>query len=386
MIRSNQNIKSNTKADTFSVNEVNSFENVDSNSVPLQGSGVIIAISMGDPAGIGPEICVKALQNADVYLRCQPIVVGDAEVIRQAALLLKSDLKINAISSVKEAVSAFGTVDVFDLKNVDLTELQPGVVSAMAGNAAFEAVYKVIELALSNEVDATVTAPINKESIHKAGHNFSGHTEIYAHYTNTAKFAMLLADENLRVIHATTHVSLRRACDLCKKERVLEVISLLDDACKQFGIAQPRIAVAGLNPHAGENGLFGDEEINEIIPAIEEARSKGYTVEGPVPPDTMFVKAVQGKYDGCVAMYHDQGHIPFKLEGFQWDNEKQTMKSVKGVNITLGLPIIRTSVDHGTAFEIAGRGIASPDAMLVAIDYAVLMAKNRNVLKSKNNL
>ncbi len=337
----------------------------------------IIAISMGDPAGIGPEICIKALQNKNVYERCKPIVVGDASVMQQTSDLLISGLNINAVSSVKEAKFQFGTVDVYDLRNVNMNKLQPGVVSAMAGNAAFEAVRKVIELALANEVDATVTAPINKESIHKAGHHFSGHTEIYAHYTNTSKYAMLLADENLRVIHVTTHVSLRRACDFCKKERVLEVISLLDNACKQFGIPQSRIAVAGLNPHAGENGLFGDEEINEIIPAIEEANRNGFIVEGPVPPDTMFVKAVQGKYDGCVAMYHDQGHIPFKLEGFKWDNEKQTMKSVKGVNITLGLPIIRTSVDHGTAFEIAGKGIASADAMMVALDYAILMAKNR---------
>lgn len=338
----------------------------------------IIAISMGDPAGIGPEICIKALQNKDVYEQCKPIVAGDAKVMRQAAEQLNSNLIINAVSSVADAKFELGTVDVYDLNNVDMDELKPGVVSAMAGNAAFEAVRKVIDLALTNEVDATVTAPINKESIHKAGHHFSGHTEIYAHYTNTNKYAMLLADENLRVIHATTHVSLRQACDLCKKARVLEVISLLYDACIQFGIENPRIAVAGLNPHAGENGLFGDEEIKEIIPAIEEAKSKGFIVEGPLPPDTMFVKAVQGKYDGCVAMYHDQGHIPFKLEGFQWDNEKQTMKSVKGVNITLGLPIIRTSVDHGTAFEIAGQGIASHDAMMVALDYAILMAKNRN--------
>ena len=356
-------------------------ENIQNNTnfnSPLGVGGLpLIGISMGDPAGIGPEICIKALSDISVYERCKPIVVGDAEVMTQAVNFLNSDLKINPVSDIQAAKFEFGTVDVFDLKNVELSELKLGEVSAMAGNAAFEAVQKVIDLALLKEIDATVTAPINKESIHLAGHKFSGHTEIYAHFTNTAKYAMLLADDNLRVIHATTHVSLRRACDLCKKDRVLEVISLLNDACVQFGIAKPRIAVAGLNPHAGENGLFGDEEINEIIPAINEANKQGFSVEGPIPPDTMFVKAVQGKYDGCVAMYHDQGHIPFKLEGFQWDNEKQTMKSVKGVNITLGLPIIRTSVDHGTAFEIAGRGIASPDAMLVAIDYAILMAKNK---------
>lgn len=338
----------------------------------------IIGISMGDPAGIGPEIIVKAFLKKEVHDRCRPLVVGDAAVMKHAVKLLGATLNVVSINTVSEAVFSQETLNVFDLKNVITAELQPGEVSAMSGNAAFEAVRTVIDLALKGEIDATVTAPINKESIHKAGHHFSGHTEIYAHFTKTDKFAMLLADENLRVIHATTHVSLRKACDLCKKTRILDVIKLLDDACKQFGIAKPRIAVAGLNPHAGENGLFGDEEILEIIPAIKEANENGFTVEGPIPPDTMFVKAVQGKYDGCVAMYHDQGHIPFKLEGFQWDNEKQTMKSVKGVNITLGLPIIRTSVDHGTAFEIAGKGIASADAMLVSIDYAIRMAQNRN--------
>lgn len=336
-----------------------------------------IGISMGDPAGIGPEIIVKTLGLKDVYERCSPLVVGDAETMRNEVKSLNSTLKINSIQNIADAKFQFGTIDVFDLKNVDSNTLQPGVVTAMAGKAAFEAVIKNIELALSKDIDATVTAPINKESIHKAGHKYSGHTEIYADYTNTKKYAMLLADENFRVIHVSTHVSLRQACDLCKKDRVFEVITLLDDACKKFGIENPRIAVAGLNPHAGENQLFGDEEVDEIIPAMEEAKKLGIDAQGPFPPDTMYVKAVQGKFDGCVAMYHDQGHIPFKLEGFKWDNEKETMKSVKGVNITLGLPIIRTSVDHGTAFEIAGQGIASADAMLVAIDYAIVMAKHK---------
>lgn len=336
-----------------------------------------IGISMGDPAGIGPEIIIKTLALNQVYSQCNPLVVGDAAVLEREAKALNSTITINSIQAVNEAKFTPGIIDVYGLKNVNLNELQPGVVSAMAGKAAFEAVVKVIELALTNEIDATVTAPLNKESIHKAGHHFSGHTEIYAHYTNTSKYAMLLADENFRVIHVSTHVSLRQACDLCKKDRVIEVISLLNEACLKLGIKKPKIAVAGLNPHAGENGLFGEEEITEIIPAIAQANQLGINAEGPFPPDTMFVKAVQGKFDGCVAMYHDQGHIPFKLEGFKWDNEKQTMKSVKGVNITLGLPIIRTSVDHGTAFEIAGMGIASADAMMVAIDYAIVMAKHR---------
>lgn len=337
----------------------------------------IVSISMGDPAGIGPEITVMALSEPSVYQRCRPMVVGDAGVMAKAVELLHAGLKINAIHEVKAARFEYGTIDVYDLANVDIEKLEYGVVSAMCGHAAFEAVRTNIELALRHEVDATVTAPINKEAIHVAGHNFSGHTEIYAHFTNTKNYAMLLADESLRVIHVSTHVSLREACDRAKKERVLNVIGLLHDACRQFGIEHPRLAVAGLNPHSGENGLFGREEIEEIIPAIEAARAKGYEIDGPVPPDTIFAKAVQGKFDGCVAMYHDQGHIPFKLVGFKWNNEKQKMDSVKGVNITLGLPIIRTSVDHGTAFEIAGRGIASPDAMLISIDYALKMAQNR---------
>ncbi|MBP5171365.1 MAG: 4-hydroxythreonine-4-phosphate dehydrogenase PdxA [Bacteroidales bacterium] len=337
----------------------------------------IVSISMGDPAGIGPEITVMALSEPSVYQRCRPMVVGDAGVMAAAVGLLHAGLKINAIHEVGAARFEYGTIDVYDLANVDIDKLEYGVVSAMCGHAAFEAVRTNIELALRHEVDATVTAPINKEAIHVAGHNFSGHTEIYAHFTHTKNYAMLLADESLRVIHVSTHVSLREACDRAKKERVLNVIGLLHDACRQFGIEHPRLAVAGLNPHSGENGLFGREEIDEIIPAIQAAREKGYDVEGPVPPDTIFAKAVQGKFDGCVAMYHDQGHIPFKLVGFKWNNEKQKMDSVKGVNITLGLPIIRTSVDHGTAFEIAGRGIASPDAMLISIDYALKMAQNR---------
>jgi 4-hydroxythreonine-4-phosphate dehydrogenase len=216
-----------------------------------------------------------------------------------------------------------------------------------------------------------VTNPINKGAIHAAGHHFSGHTEIYAHYTNSPKFAMLLADEKMKVIHVSTHVSLRKACDLVKKDRVLETIRLLNDGLKMIGIEQPRIGVAGLNPHAGDGGLFGDEEVLEIIPAISLAKTEGIKAEGPFPPDTLFALAQGGRFDGCVAMYHDQGHIPFKLTGFEWDEKSGSMKSVKGVNITLGLPVIRTSVDHGTAFEIAGKGIASPDALVYAIEYAL---------------
>ncbi|GAB3649312.1 4-hydroxythreonine-4-phosphate dehydrogenase PdxA [Echinicola sediminis] len=337
----------------------------------------IIAITMGDPAGIGPEIIVKSFLHGGIHENCKPLVVGDAQTIALMAERLGVDLKVNAIQTVGDANFDPGAIDVFDLDNVDQDQLKMGKVSAMAGNAAFEAVKKTIELALAEEVDATVTAPINKESINLAGHHYAGHTEIYAEFTGTEKFAMLLVEQNLRVIHVTTHVPLRQACDLVKKDRVLDVIRLLHDACVQFGIEAPRIGVAGLNPHAGDGGLFGTEDDQEILPAVEEAKAQGFVTEGPVPPDTLFAKAVQGYYDGCVAMYHDQGHIPFKMVGFKWNNETKTMESVKGVNITLGLPIIRTSVDHGTAFEIAGQGIASEDALNLAIDYAIPMAQNR---------
>lgn len=334
-----------------------------------------IGITMGDPASIGPEIAVKAMDRA--WAICRPLVVGDAGVFRATIERLGMPMKVRAVTSVQEARFEAGVMDVLDMKTVDRGRLVMGEISAMAGHASFEAVRKVIELAMSGEIDATVTGPINKKSINDAGHHFAGHTEIYAHYTGTSKYGMLLVEDNLKVIHVSTHVSLRQACDLVKKERVLAVIGLLRDGLTQLGETNLKIGVAGLNPHAGDSGLFGTEDDLEILPAVEEARRLGYDVEGPVPPDTLFAKAVTGYYGGVVAMYHDQGHIPFKLSGFKWNAEKQRMDSVKGVNITMGLPIIRTSVDHGTAFEIAGKGIASPDAMVLAIEAAVRLTKSR---------
>ena len=337
----------------------------------------IIGITMGDPASIGPEIAVKALLNDRIHAICRPLLVGDAAVFNDIVKRLKLPVVVNAISNVQAATFKPGTVDVLDLQNVDLGKLVFGEISAMAGNASFEAVKKVIDLAMVGEVDATVTGPINKKSINEAGHHFAGHTEIYAHYTGTKKYAMLLVEENMRVIHVSTHVSLRQACDLVKKERIIQVIELLHNGILQLGATNVKIGVAGLNPHAGDSGLFGTEDDEEIKPAVEEARKLGYDVDGPVPADTLFSKAATGTYGGIVAMYHDQGHIPFKLTGFKWNAEKKQMDSVKGVNITMGLPIIRTSVDHGTAFEIAGKGIASPDAMVLAIEAAVQLSKHK---------
>ena len=336
---------------------------------------------MGDPAGIGPEIVVRALSHESTYQKCRPIVTGDANVMRKAVSLLGLDLQVNAVDEVKAAKFEYGTIDVYDLKCVDADLFEFGKVAAQCGNAAFVSIRKAIDLAMAEEVDGTVTAPLNKEALNLAGHHFDGHTEIYATFTNTKKYAMLLADEHLRVIHVSTHVPLRKACDLVKKARIIEVTELIDDACRQFGIENPRIGIAGLNPHSSDNGLFGDEEALEIIPAVAELAARGFNVSGPVPPDTLFAKAKCGQFDGCVAMYHDQGHIPFKVVGFNWNAETGKMDSVKGVNITLGLPIIRVSVDHGTAFDVAGKGIASEDAMMISIDYATKMAINRRIRK-----
>lgn len=339
----------------------------------------IVAVSMGDPASIGPEIAVKALLEEKIHAICRPLIVGDAKVFERIIQLLHLPATVHSIGQVSEARFEPGIIDVYDLENINADQMQFGEIDAMCGEAAFQSVKKVIELALAKEVDATVTGPINKKSINLAGHHYAGHTEIYAHYTNTKKYAMLLVEENMKVIHVSTHVSLRQACDLVKKDRILEVIDLLQNGMKQLGETNMKIGVAGLNPHAGDSGLFGTEDDMEILPAVEEARRRGYDVEGPVPPDTLFAKASTGAYGGVVAMYHDQGHIPFKLAGFKWNAEKKMMDSVKGVNITMGLPIIRTSVDHGTAFEIAGKGIASPDAMILAIESAVQLSKFRKL-------
>jgi 4-phospho-D-threonate 3-dehydrogenase / 4-phospho-D-erythronate 3-dehydrogenase len=337
----------------------------------------IIAITMGDPASIGPEIAIKALLNEQIALICDPVLIGDAAVFEHIIHHLKWKVSLNRIADITEARFENGILDVLDLGNTDTKQLIFGELSAMSGHASFEAVKKAIELAMQGKVDATVTGPINKKSINEAGHHFAGHTEIYAYFTGTDKYAMLLVEDNLKVIHVSTHVSLRQACDLVKKERILEVIDLLQKGLRQLGETNLKIGVAGLNPHAGDNGLFGTEDDLEIKPAVEEALRNGFDVEGPVPPDTLFAKAATGAYGGVVAMYHDQGHIPFKLNGFKWNAKKQQMESVKGVNITLGLPIIRTSVDHGTAFEIAGKGIASADAMVLAIKSAVQLYKNK---------
>ena len=349
----------------------------------------ILGISMGDPFGNGPEITVKALADKRIYDRCRPLVVGDAASMEYAAKVAEKlsgvHLTIRPVSSVAEAQFRYGTIDVYDMGIVkagdipcDPADPRPfGLgATALGGEAAFSYVVKVIELAMAGEGDATITNAISKEAINMAGHHYSGHTEIYADYTHTSKYTMMLAHNDLRVVHVSTHVSLREACERVKKDRVLDVIRIANDGCKAIGIREPKIAVAGLNPHCGENGMFGTEEIEEIQPAIDAAMAEGIIIpeKKPTPPDTVFSKALGGWYDIVVAMYHDQGHIPLKVKGFVYNRALGHWDAVAGVNVTLGLPIIRASVDHGTGFGHAGDGHANELSLINAMDYGIRMA------------
>lgn len=350
----------------------------------------IIGITMGDPYGSGADISVKALADPEIYDRCRPLVVGDACCMEYAAEVAAKvsgiNVNIHPVKSVGEALFEPGTIDVFDMgvmtdEDIPKSEVpQPFNIGSCAkgGEAAFQYVVEVIELAMAHEIDGTVTNALSKEAINMAGHHFSGHTEIYAHYTGTKKYTMMLAHNDFRVVHVSTHVSLREACDRVKKDRVLEVIRIANDACKSLGITEPKIGVAGLNPHCGENGLFGTEEVEEIQPAIDQAMAEGIIIpeKKPTPPDTVFSKAIGGWYDIVVAMYHDQGHIPVKVKGFVYNREKKEWDAVAGINVTLGLPIIRASVDHGTDFVHAGSGTSNEISLVNAIDYAVRIANN----------
>ena len=340
----------------------------------------IIGISMGDPGGIGPEICVKALAQSEIYTLCRPIVVGDAGVMADAVHFCGLSLEIGDRKTVGEANFAFGRIDVFNLHNLPIGQLRHKQVDAQQGRASFDYVAKVIELAMQGEIDATVTGPINKAAINAAGHHFAGHTEIYAALTHTRNYSMMLAEGNFRVAHVSTHVSLREACERVTQERVLNVIRLSHQALRQLGIQFPRIGVAGLNPHCGEGGLFGSEDDQEIAPAVCAAQSEGIQANGPLPADTIFSKMRGGMYDLVVVMYHDQGHIPTKLIGFQYDDKTGTWGEMAGVNVTLGLPIIRVSVDHGTAFGKAGEGRANPQSMIEAIKLAAKLAIGRKTV------
>ncbi len=339
------------------------------------GTRPLLGITMGDPAGIGPEIVVKALAAPRIYDLCVPVVVADPGVMRRAAAeIVRSAQTIRTVASPAEASGTPGVIDVLPLGGGDLGDIALGKVDARCGDAAFRAVRKVIELALAKELDGTVTAPLNKEAMNLAGHHYDGHTEIYAALTGTKKYTMMLADGPLRVAHVTTHVPMKSVPERITRERVLTVIRLADDACRKLGIPKPRIAVAGYNPHAGENGLFGREEIESISPAIADAKAEGIEASGPYPPDTVFCRAAGGGFDLVVAMYHDQGHIPLKMLSFKYDAGTGKWSGMTGVNVTLGLPIVRSSVDHGTAFENAGKNVSSETSMVNAIEYGAMLA------------
>ena len=327
----------------------------------------LIAITMGDPSGIGPEIILKLSQQKKVFEMCRPLIIGDRRILERGSEYTGlAHIGLDTIADAQDVSARADVLSLLDLQNADPAECPLGQVSAVSGKAAIEYIFKACDLALANQVDAIVTSPINKAAINRAGYQYAGHTELLAERTGAERYSMLLVAEKLRVVHVSTHVALEEAIRRVTTERVVEVIELAHQSCLALGIREPRIAVAGLNPHAGENGLFGDQEEREIEPAIDIARRRGWRVSTPQPPDTVFLRAVKGEYDIVVAMYHDQGHIPMKLLAFD-----------TGVNVTMGLPIIRTSVDHGTAFDIAGTGKASESSLVQALAVAVQMVKAR---------
>lgn len=326
----------------------------------------IIAITMGDAAGVGPEIIMKSLAARDLYERCRPLVIGDLNRLREAGKIVGNNLKVHAIDNVESANYDYGVVECIDLGLIP-PEYPFGKLSALCGHAAYCYIECAVQLAMKQQIDAICTAPLNKEALHAGGHIFPGHTEMLAKLTNTPEVSMMLVAPNLRVIHVTTHIGLLDAIRKIEPGLVERTIARGYDTLVRSGIANPRIGVCGINPHAGENGLFGcGEEEEKIIPAVQAQRALGRSVEGPLPADTLFFRAARGDFDLVVAMYHDQGHGPVKVMGLE-----------AGVNITVGLPVIRTSVDHGTAFDIAGKGIADEGSMLEALRQAIGLAARR---------
>jgi 4-hydroxythreonine-4-phosphate dehydrogenase len=323
----------------------------------------IVAITMGDAAGVGPEVVVKAMADPQLYESCRPIVVGDAARLRKAIEITGAGLKVNAVSSPEEAGYRSGVIDCIDLDLIP-ADLPFGELSPAAGEGAYQFIVTATELAMAGRVHAICTAPLNKEALHAAGHRYPGHTELLAALTGTPEVSMMLTAPKLRVIHVTTHIGLVDAVAKIEPDLVTRTVRRGAETLRKAGVAHPRIAVCGLNPHAGENGLFGHgEEGDKIVPAIEQLHAEGIDAQGPLPADTVFFRAVRGDFDLVVAMYHDQGHGPVKVLGLD-----------TGVNITIGLPVIRTSVDHGTAFDIAGTGKADQASMLEALRQAVELA------------
>ncbi|MSO22023.1 MAG: 4-hydroxythreonine-4-phosphate dehydrogenase PdxA [Acidobacteria bacterium] len=324
-----------------------------------------IGISLGDVAGVGPEVAVKALLDPAVASRCIPMLIGELSVIRHYAGRLAPQRSLRTVDHPSQADSETEDLQILDLKNIRFSNVRLGEVDVACGRAALDYIRAGVNLCLNKELDALVTGPIHKEAAQLAGINAPGHTEFLAALCGVPEVRMLLVVDHLRAMHISTHLSLRHALDCVTKERILETIHYSVGALKQLHIDQGRIGVAGLNPHAGEGGLFGREEIEEVAPAVAAARAEGLAVSGPVSPDTIFHRMNRREFDLVIALYHDQGHIPLKLMGFD-----------SGVNVTIGLPIIRTSVDHGTAFDIAGQLRANPESMVKAIELACVMARS----------
>lgn len=325
----------------------------------------IIGIPLGDPAGIGPEIVVKSLAQEDLFQQCRPLVIGDKQVVEQALRFCGLTLEIHVIQSAAEGQYRFGVIDLIDLHNVDLEKLVIGEIQAMGGQAAFDFIQKSVQLAMAGEIDAIATTPINKESLKAAGIDFIGHTEILAGLTDTKDPLTMFQVRNMRVFFLSRHVSLRKACDMVTKERLIDYVIRCTEALKKLGVAEGTMAIAGLNPHSGEHGLFGDEEVVHVEPAVRELQAMGYDVVGPIGADSVFHMALQGRFNSILSLYHDQGHIATKTLDFE-----------RTIAITNGLPFLRTSVDHGTAFDIAGTGKASAVSMIEAIHLAAEYAPN----------
>lgn len=321
----------------------------------------IIAVTMGDPAGIGPEITVKALQNREIYNMCSPIVIGNTSILKKAMEITNVQLNINEISNVDDGQYKYGTIDVISLENIEVDNIEFGKVQAECGVAAYEYIKFAVDLALSDQVSSIATTPINKESLRAGKVPYIGHTEMLEALTNYNDPLTMFEVRNMRIFFLTRHLSLKNAIKQMTKERVHEYLIRCEAALKRLGVKDRVIAVAGLNPHAGESGLFGSEELEEIIPGIEKAKQDGIKVVGPVPADSVFYHALNGKYAAVLSLYHDQGHIAAKMTDFE-----------KTISITNGLPFLRTSVDHGTAFDIAGKGIASSVSMEECIKLAAM--------------
>lgn len=328
----------------------------------------ILGITMGDPAGIGPEIILSALKTPSVYTICKPVVIGDINILEAAKKYTKSELKLSVAESPDKGIYKFGTIDIINISDLDPESVLPGKPDEKSGKAMVNYITKGIDMAMSNEISAIVTCPINKMSMKMAGCKFPGHTELLAARTKCNNFAMMLAGEKLRVVLVTIHMPLKDVSSVLSVDKIYKTIRIAAKSlCKRFGFENPGIAVAGFNPHAGEEKMFGDEEDKIISPAISLAKKDGFNVSGPYPSDTIFYHAAKGCYDAVVCMYHDQGLIPFKMLHF-----------TDGVNTTLGLPIIRTSVDHGTAYDIAGTGRADPGSLIEALKMAAMQSKQKH--------